>query len=52
MANGAAIGLGIFFLIIAGIGFVYPVTDQGYSIVQVDEICSSGIGGFGCGGGN
>ncbi len=44
MANGAAIGLGIFFLVIAGIGFVYPVTDQGYSIVQVDEICSSAFG--------
>jgi len=44
MANGAAIGIGVFFLIIAGIGFVYPVTNDGYTIVQVDEICKSGMG--------
>ena len=44
MANGVAIGIGVFFLIIAGLGFVYPVSDQGYTIVQVDEICKSGMG--------
>jgi len=46
MANGAAIGIGIFFLIIAGVGFVYPVSD-GYTIVQVDDICKSGLGQLG-----
>ena len=44
MANVVAIGIGVFFLIIAGLGFVYPVSDQGYTIVQVDEICKSGMG--------
>jgi len=44
MVNGVAIGIGVFFLIIAGIGFVYPVTNDGYTIVQVDEICKSGMG--------
>ena len=44
MANGVAIGIGVFFLIIAGLGFVYPVSDHGYTIVQVDEICKSGMG--------
>ena len=41
MANGAAIG--ILFLIIAGLGFVYPISN-GYTIVQADEICQSGLG--------
>jgi|GEM_PF-446216 len=46
MANKAAIGIGVFFLIIAGLGFVYPISD-GKSIVQVDGMCKSGMGQLG-----
>ncbi len=44
MANGPAIAIGIFLLFLAGLGFVYPVNDSGYTIVQADELCSSGLG--------
>jgi len=47
MANKAAIGTGVFFLIIAGLGFVYPLSSDGYTIVQVDQICQSGLGQLG-----
>ncbi len=46
MANKAAIGIGVFFLIIAGLGFVYPVSSDGYTIVQVDQLCKSTMGQF------
>jgi len=44
MANGVAIGIGVFFLIIAGLGFVYPIGSQGQTIVQADDMCKSGMG--------
>ena len=47
MANKAAICIGVFFLIIAGLGFVFPVSSDGYTIVQVDQICQSGLGQLG-----
>jgi len=46
MANKAAIGIGAFFLIISGLGFVYPIS-EGYTIVQADELCKSGLGQLG-----
>jgi putative membrane protein len=46
MANKTAIGAGVFFLIISGLGFVYPISD-GYTIVQADELCKSGLGQLG-----
>jgi len=46
MANKAAIGIGVFFLIITGLGFVYPISD-GKTIVQIDGMCQSGIGQLG-----
>jgi len=42
MANVKAIALGVSFLIIAGLGFVYPITEQGYSIIQAEDNCKLG----------
>jgi hypothetical protein len=42
-----AIGIGVFFLIIAGLGFVYPISTDGHSIIEVDEFCKSGLGQLG-----
>ena len=44
MASGPAIAFGILFLVLAGLGFLYPVNDLGYTIIQSDELCSSGLG--------
>jgi len=38
-----ALATGIVLLVIAGIGFVIPV-DEGYSIPNVNDLCSSGMG--------
>lgn len=42
MANIKAIVLGVSFLIISGLGFAYPITEQGYSIIQADDNCKLG----------
>jgi hypothetical protein len=34
---------GIILVIIAGIGFVFPIPNTGYSIHQVHDLCESGI---------
>ena len=47
MANFPIIGVGILFLVIAGIGFVYPVNEDGHPIVQAHKICSSSLGQLG-----
>ena len=47
MANGWVIGLGIVFGILSALGFLVPITDAGYSVVQLDELCSSGFGQLG-----
>jgi len=44
MASGGAIAAGVFFMVIALIGYVTPITDQGYSIPQADNLCQSGVG--------
>ena len=47
MAKGGIIGAGIFFLIIAIIGYLVPVTDMGWTVPGVDQLCSSGFGQLG-----
>lgn len=47
MANNSACYFGIALLIIAGIGFIIPINDRGYSIPQINELCTSGLGQLG-----
>ena len=47
MAKGGVVGAGIFFLIIAVIGYIYPITDEGWTAPSIDELCSSGWGQLG-----
>lgn len=42
MANGVAIFAGLALLAIAFIGYTYPITSNGYTIPQYDELCGSG----------
>ena len=44
MANTGTLLAGIILFIIAFLGYIYPVTDFGYSIPQVNNICDSGAG--------
>jgi putative membrane protein len=44
MANIPVILVGILFLVISGIGFAYPVNEDGHPIVQAHKICSSSLG--------
>lgn len=47
MANGPAIAIGIFFLFLAGLGYIYPVGSDGQTIPQFNDMCKSGIGQLG-----
>lgn len=47
MVNGAALGTGIALLVIAGIEFIYPVNNQGWTIPYVNDLCTSGFGQLG-----
>ena len=47
MANGGAIGVGLFFLMLAVIGLIVPVTDDGKTTLQSNNMCESGWGQFG-----
>ena len=47
MAKGGAIAAGIVLIIIAGLGYVYPISDQGYTIPQMNDLCKSGVGQLG-----
>lgn len=47
MANKGTLAAGIVLVIIAGIGFIFPINDRGYSIPQVNELCTSGLGQLG-----
>ena len=47
MANKGALGAGIALIIIAGIGFSYPVNNQGWTIPRVNDLCTSGFGQLG-----
>lgn len=47
MASFTLLGLGILFFIIAGFGYVYPFLENGNTISQYVNLCSSGIGQFG-----
>ncbi len=44
MAKGLVIAPGVFFLVIAIVGYVIPVNDQGWTIPDVNEMCSSSLG--------
>ena len=44
MVNIGILIAGIVLLIIAGIGFIFPINDRGYSITQINEICTSDLG--------
>ena len=47
MANGGAILAGIILFVIAFLGYTYPITDNGYTIPQYDQLCDSGTGQIG-----
>ena len=47
MANGGAVAGGVIMLIIAVLGYVFPITDTGYTIPQINDICTSGLGQIG-----
>jgi len=47
VAKAGAIVAGIILFIIAGIGFIYPVTDQGHTIPALNDLCNSGLGQLG-----
>ncbi len=47
MTNTGVLVAGIVLVIIAGIGFIVPITDTGYSIPQINELCTSGLGQLG-----
>jgi len=44
MARAGALGFGIFMFIIAGVGFVFPITDEGHSFPVYNDLCASGTG--------
>ena len=46
MAKGGILGAGIFFIIIAGAGFVIPIS-EGYTFIGINDLCSSGFGQLG-----
>ena len=45
MAKGGVIGLGVFLIIIAVVGFIIPIGD--YTIPQINNMCTSGMGQLG-----
>ncbi len=47
MTNGGALAAGIILLAIAFIAYIFPLSDEGYTIPQVNDICKSGIGQLG-----
>ena len=47
MAKGGLVGVGVFFLVVAIVGYILPVNDEGWTIPGVDELCSSGWGQLG-----
>ena len=47
MAKTGLIVTGIILLVLAGLGFVTPVTDTGFTIAGVNNLCQSGYGQLG-----
>ncbi len=47
MANGQAIATGFLLIIVAGAGYLYPVTDTKLTIPQVNDVCATGLGQMG-----
>jgi len=47
MANLGAILAGLILFAIAFIGYTYPISDNGYTIPQYDQLCDSGVGQLG-----
>ena len=47
MARAGALGFGIFLFIVAGAGFVFPITDMGHTVPQINDLCQSGLGQLG-----
>jgi len=46
MAKVGILGAGIFFIIIAGAGFVIPIS-EGYTFIGINDLCNSGFGQLG-----
>jgi len=47
VAKVGALVTGIILLIIASLGYIFPVTDQGHTIPVINDLCNSGIGQLG-----
>ena len=47
MANFTLLVFGIFFFIIYGFGYIYPLSENGDTIPQYVDLCSSGMGQLG-----
>jgi len=47
VVKGGAVGAGIVLIVLAGAGFLYPITDEGYSIPRLNDLCLSEIGQLG-----
>ena len=43
MGNDVVFGVGVTLLILAAVGYFYPVNDRGYTAIQLDEFCSTGL---------
>lgn len=44
MVNKTALVIGIVLVILAGIGAIYPVTDSGHSVIDLNHACTSNNG--------
>lgn len=47
MANLGVILAGLILFGIAFVGYTYPISDNGYTIPQYDQLCDSGVGQLG-----
>ncbi len=47
MAKGGLIAVGVFFLVVAIVGYIVPVNDEGWAIPDVSALCNSGMGQLG-----
>lgn len=45
--RAGALVTGIILFFIAGAGFIFPVTDQGHTIITLNDLCSSALGQIG-----
>jgi len=47
VAKAGVIVGGIVLFVIAALGYVYPITDQGHTIPIINDLCNSGLGQLG-----